>query len=255
EAPDGRFPAHEPNPLDPQSRSQLSAEVKEKRASLGMIFDGDADRVMFVDEQGEFISPDLFIALLGHHFLEGRAAATVLQDIRSSRNVAEYLSRWNARVETWKVGRAFAARRLRELKGTYGGELAGHYYFRDFYYSDSGMLAALLITRVIQGLQHDRSPLSAIIARLTRWQSTGEVNFRIEAKDEAIQALVRELPGTERPVRVLDFDGYRLDFRDWWFNVRKSNTEPYLRFIAEALDPDKLAERLEQARNILGRYS
>ena len=117
------------------------------------------------------------------------------------------------------------------------------------------MLAALLITRVIQGLQHDRSPLSAIIARLTRWQSTGEVNFRIEAKDEAIQALVRELPGTERPVRVLDFDGYRLDFRDWWFNVRKSNTEPYLRFIAEALDPDKLAERLEQARNILGRYS
>jgi phosphomannomutase len=251
EKPDGRFPAHEPNPLDPDSRRQLSLEVVERSASLGMIFDGDADRVMFVDEKGDFIPPDLFIALLGHHFLEGKPPQTVLQDIRSSRNVAEYLARWNARVETWKVGRAFAARRLRELDGIYGGELAGHYYFRDFFYSDSGMLAAMLITRVLDELMRDDKPVSEIISDITPWKTTGEVNFRIEDKDRAIQTLINILPEGEKPERVLDFDGYRLDFHGWWFNVRKSNTEPYLRFIAEARDVDLLQDKLQRTSSLL----
>lgn len=251
EKPDGRFPAHEPNPLDPDSRRQLSLEVVGRSASLGMIFDGDADRVMFVDEKGDFIPPDLFIALLGHHFLEGKPPQTVLQDIRSSRNVAEYLARWNARVETWKVGRAFAARRLRELDGIYGGELAGHYYFRDFFFSDSGMLAALLITRVLDELMRDGKPVSEIICDITPWKTTGEVNFRIEDKDRAIQTLINILPEGEKPERVLDFDGYRLDFPGWWFNVRKSNTEPYLRFIAEARDADLLQDKLQRTSSLL----
>ncbi|MBE0641095.1 MAG: phosphomannomutase/phosphoglucomutase, partial [Bacteroidales bacterium] len=246
-----RFPAHEPNPLDPDSRRQLSHEVVERSASLGMIFDGDADRVMFVDEKGEFISPDLFIALLGLHFLEGKPQQTVLQDIRSSRNVAEYLARWNARVETWKVGRVFAARRLRELDGLYGGELAGHYYFKDFFFSDSGMLAALLITRVLDELMRDDKPVSEIIRDITPWKTTGEVNFRIEDKDRAIQTLINILPEGEKPERVIDFDGYRLDFPGWWFNVRKSNTEPYLRFIAEARDADLLQDKLQRTSSLL----
>jgi phosphomannomutase len=165
--------------------------------------------------------------------------------------VAEYLARWNARVETWKVGRAFAARRLRELDGIYGGELAGHYYFRDFFYSDSGMLAAMLITRVLDELMRDDKPVSEIISDITPWKTTGEVNFRIEDKDRAIQTLINILPEGEKPERVLDFDGYRLDFHGWWFNVRKSNTEPYLRFIAEARDVDLLQDKLQRTSSLL----
>ena len=139
---DGRFPNHEPNPLIPKNVEALQELVRKTKADIGVIYDGDADRVMFVDENGRFISPDLMIAVLGHYFLEERGEkGIVLQDIRSSKAVGEYLVPMGAQMYTWKVGRAFAARKLRELDGVYGGELAGHYYFRDFFYSDSGLLA------------------------------------------------------------------------------------------------------------------
>jgi phosphomannomutase len=248
---DGRFPGHDPNPLNPDSRRVLSEAVQKQGAALGMIFDGDADRVMFVDEQGAFISPDLMIAVLGHHFLPGRPPAKVLQDIRSSRAVAEYLAQWKAEVYTWRVGRAFAASRLRTLDGVYGGELAGHYYFRDFFFSDSGMLAALLITRVAEEFAEKGIPLSALIQTIQPYHNSGEINFRIEDKAGAIQAVLDVLPEGEAPVSIMDFDGYRLDFPDWWFNIRASNTEPYLRFIAEAKYPGMLASKLSLLESVL----
>ena len=136
---DGSFPNHEPNPLIPKNVKALQELVRKTGADIGVIYDGDADRVMFVDENSRFISPDLMIAVLGHYFLEKRGEkGIVLQDIRSSKAVGEYLVPMGAEMRTWKVGRAFAARKLREIDGVYGGELAGHYYFRDFFYSDSG---------------------------------------------------------------------------------------------------------------------
>lgn len=252
---DGRFPAHEPNPLDPASRGQLVEAVRGQGAMLGMIFDGDADRVMFVDESGKFIPPDLMIALLGHHFLEGKGPHRVLQDIRSSRAVEEYLKRWQADVVTWKVGRAFAARKLRAIDGIYGGELAGHYYFRDFFYSDSGMLAALLICKVLEELTADGRPVSAVISRISQWKNSGEINFRVNEKDEALQKVVNELPESEEPERILDFDGYRLDFKDWWFNIRKSNTEPFLRFIVESRNAKLLDHKIALASSIISNFN
>ena len=131
---DGRFPNHEPNPLVQKNVEALKNLVKETGADVGVIYDGDADRAMFVDENGRFISPDLMIAVLGHYFLEERGEkGIVLQDIRSSKAVGEYLAPLGGEMRTWKVGRAFAAHKLRELDGVYGGELAGHYYFRDFF--------------------------------------------------------------------------------------------------------------------------
>ncbi len=251
ETPDGRFPAHEPNPLDPASRKQLEATVRNKNAKLGMIFDGDGDRVMFVDENGAFIPPDLMIAVLGHHFLEDLSPQTVLQDIRTSRSVAAYLSQWHAKVVTWRVGRAYAAPRLREIKGLYGGELAGHYYFSDFYYSDSGLLAALLISRVFSRFMAGGTPPSVLMEHIRTYHSSGEMNYKIQDKQSAIQAFIAELPEKEVPVSIMDFDGYRLDFRDWWFNVRPSNTEPYLRFIVEAISTDLL----EQKRGLADRIA
>ena len=148
---DGTFPNHEANPLDPKNIVDIQKAVIKNNSDIGVIFDGDADRVMFIDEKGTFISPDLMIAVLGHYFLKDhKTQINVLQDIRTSKAVEEYLlKQGNIKMNTWKVGRAFAAIKLRELDGLWGGELAGHYYFKDFYYSDSGILAMLLILNVI----------------------------------------------------------------------------------------------------------
>lgn len=249
---DGRFPNHEPNPLVPENVAALKELVRRTGADVGVIYDGDADRVMFVDENGRFISPDLMIAVLGHWFLEEKGEkGIVLQDIRSSKAVGEYLRPMGAEMETWKVGRAFAARKLREIGGVYGGELAGHYYFRDFFYSDSGLLASILILNVIAGMKNRGISLSGLISRIEKYQNSGEINFRIEDKRGAMDAVRDYFMGSEKATAYMDFDGYRVEFPDWWFNIRPSNTEPYLRFICEASSKELLDSKVSAVRRIL----
>ena len=249
---DGRFPNHEPNPLVPENVDALKELVLRTGADVGVIYDGDADRVMFVDENGRFISPDLMIAVLGHWFLEEKGEkGIVLQDIRSSKAVGEYLRPMGAEMETWKVGRAFAARKLREIDGVYGGELAGHYYFRDFFYSDSGLLASILILNVIAGMKSKGISLSGLISRIEKYQNSGEINFRIGDKRGAMDAVRDYFMGSEKATVYMDFDGYRVEFPDWWFNIRPSNTEPYLRFICEASSKELLDSKVSAVRRIL----
>ena len=253
---DGRFPNHEPNPLVPENVKALKALVKKTGADIGVIYDGDADRVMFVDEKGEFISPDLMIAVLGHYFLEKRGEkGIVLQDIRSSKAVGEHLVPMGAEMHTWKVGRAFAARKLRELDGVYGGELAGHYYFRDFFYSDSGLLASILILNVVADMKKKGLSVSSLIAGIARYKNSGEINFRVEDKKGAMDAVREFFTAAEKPSAMMDFDGYRVEFPQWWFNIRPSNTEPYLRFICEAVSDELLSEKVSAVETILsGRF-
>ncbi len=249
---DGTFPNHEANPLVPENVVDLQNLVKEKGCDLGIIFDGDADRVMFVDENARFISPDLMIALLGHYFLEEKGQkGLVLQDIRTSKAVGEYLKPLGGEMRTWRVGRAFAAHKLREIDGIYGGELAGHYYFRDFYYSDSGLLACLIILNVISKFKKEGRTLSQLISRIETYANSGEINFRIENKKEAMDAVREHFVSVEKPTASFDFDGYRVEFPEWWFNIRPSNTEPYLRFIAEAKNKDLLNEKVSKVKEIL----
>ncbi len=249
---DGRFPNHEPNPLVLDNVAALQKAVKEHSADIGVIYDGDADRVMFVDENGRFISPDLMIAVLGHYFLEKRGEkGIVLQDIRSSKAVGEYLVPMGAEMRTWKVGRAFAARKLRELDGVFGGELAGHYYFRDFFYSDSGLLASILILNVVASMKRKGISVSRMISRIEKYRNSGEINFRVEDKTGAMNAVRDWFVSREKPVASMDFDGYRVEFPDWWFNIRPSNTEPYLRFICEAVSDELLEEKVSEVRSIL----
>ena len=249
---DGRFPNHEPNPLVPENVKALKELVRNTGADIGVIYDGDADRVMFVDEKSEFISPDLMIAVLGHWFLEKKGEkGIVLQDIRSSKAVGEYLAPMGAEMKTWKVGRAFAARKLREIDGVYGGELAGHYYFRDFFYSDSGLLASILILNVVAEMKKKGVSVSSLISRIARYRNSGEINFRVEDKSGAMDAVREFFISSEKPLAMMDFDGYRVEFRDWWFNIRPSNTEPYLRFICEAVSDDLLAEKVNAAVSLL----
>ena len=249
---DGRFPNHEPNPLNLKNIVDLQKLVSETRSDIGVIFDGDADRVMFVDENSRFISPDLMIAVLGHYFLEERGEKGYIhQDIRSSKAVGEYLAPMGGVMNTWRVGRAYAALKLREIDGVYGGELAGHYYFRDFFYSDSGLLAAILILNVVAKMKAQGVSLSQLIARIEKYQNSGEINFRVEDKKGAMDAVRDYFMSTEKSTAYMDFDGYRVEFPDWWFNIRPSNTEPYLRFLCEATTKELLDEKVAKVREIL----
>ena len=251
---DGTFPNHEPNPLIHKNVIPLENLVKEVHADIGVIYDGDADRVMFVDEKGHFISPDLMIAVLGHYYIDERGEnGIVLQDIRSSKAVGEYLAKKGAKMHTWKVGRAFAARKLRELDGVWGGELAGHYYFRDFFYSDSGLLASMLVLRIVARFKREGVTLSELISRIAKYQNSGEINFRIEDKKGAMDAVKDHFIAQETPTAVMDFDGYRVEFPDWWFNIRPSNTEPYLRFICEATTSELLDKKVNEVKELLAK--
>ena len=252
---DGTFPNHEPNPLVPANVEDLKKLVAKTGADVGVIFDGDADRVMFVDGNSRFISPDLMIAVLGHYFLEERGEKGYIhQDIRSSKAVGEYLAPMGGIMNTWRVGRAFAALKLRELDGVYGGELAGHYYFRDFFYSDSGLLAAILILNVIAKKKAEGLTLSALIARIEKYQNSGEINFKLDRKQEAMDAVRDYFMSQEKATASMDFDGYRVEFPDWWFNIRPSNTEPYLRFLCEATTKELLDEKVAKVREIIAQY-
>jgi phosphomannomutase len=252
EHPDGNFPGHEPNPLEPENQKQIKKAVKDNKADLGIIFDGDADRVMFIDEKGNFISPDLIIALFAHFFLKDTGKKEkVVHDIRTSKAVGEYLAKFNAETVIWRVGRAYGATKLREVDGIYGGELAGHYYFRDFYYSDSGLLASLIMLNIVEEFKKQGKKVSELIRSISTYANTGEVNFRIEEKQKAMDTVVNYFKEQETPTAYYDFDGYRLEFPDWWFNIRPSNTEPYLRFLAEAQSQQLLDEKTKRVFELL----
>ena len=249
---DGTFPNHEPNPLVHKNVVALEELVKKTGADAGVIYDGDTDRVMFVDEKGNFVSPDLMIAVLGHYFIGERGEkGYVIQDIRSSKAIGEYLEPMGAKMYTWKVGRANAARRLREIDGIWGGELAGHYYFKDFFYSDSGLLASILILRVLANLKKDGISFSQIIGKIARYQNSGEINFKLTDKQGAMDAVKAHFEEQEKPTAFMDFDGYRVEFPDWWFNIRPSNTEPYLRFICEATTKELLDKKVAEVKSLL----
>ena len=252
EQPDGRFPHHAPNPLEVENCEQLMQVVKVQKLDVGVIFDGDADRVMFVDETGAFIQPDYLIFVIAQQLLRQEPqGAIVIHDIRTSRGVIEALIRAGAKPVMGKVGHAFAKKLLRETGAVLGGELAGHYYFRDFFCCDSGEFAALIVLGALAEAKASGITLSQLIAPLRCYANSGEINFRIEKKDEAIVAVRQALEVFGAPMAYYDFDGIRVEYAEWWLNVRKSNTEPYLRLIVEARDHALLDGKLALLRQTL----
>ena len=176
----------------------------------------------------------------------------MLQEIRSSKAVAEFLTQYGADVHTWRVGRAYAAPKLRDIDGLWGGELAGHYYFKDFFYSDSGLLSSLIVLRIVSALKKKGITFSEQIGKIAKYQNSGEINFRLEDKAGAMQAVCEHFRQTlGEPQKFMDFDGFRLEYPTWWFNIRPSNTEPYLRFICEATTDEELNARVEEVSKIL----
>ncbi len=248
---DGSFSVHSPNPLENASREILIQDVKEKKQDVGIIFDGDADRAMFVDNQGRFISPDLLIAVLGNVLVE-EAGQKVVMDIRSSKAVYQYIKSIGGQPEIWKVGHVYAKAKIKEIGAIFGGELAGHYYFSEFGCCDSAMLAAVYLLNAVAEWKKDNIYLSDVIDELSIYAFSGEMNFKVEDKDEVIKRVTHDFQKQGGYHKFYDFDGIRFDFDDWWFNIRKSNTEPYLRLVAEADNEKMLKEKIALLKEKMG---
>ena len=249
---DGTFPNHEPNPLEEKNCRALEKEVVKNNSDVGVIYDGDADRVIFVDDRGEWVQPDYVTAVLGYYYGKNGRKGNALCDIRTSKSTTDYLEKNGWKCTLWKVGHAFAKIKIREIKGIFGGELAGHYYFQDFGNCDSGVLASLLVLHVVEDLKKEGRKLSDLLSEIVTYANSRETNFKLENKDGAIKALYEKY--APNALRVMDFDGYRIEYSDWWFNVRKSNTEPYLRIVAEAKDPEVLKEKMEKISSIIHQF-
>ena len=237
---DGTFPNHEANPLKPENIVDLQNKVRETRAHLGVAFDGDADRCVFVDEMGRAIGCDIITALIAGQILEREKGATILYDLRSSWVVPEEIKAAGGVPYRERVGHAYMKATLREKKAVFGGELSGHYYFRDNFCSDSGMIGFLMVLDI---LSTKRVPFSNIVSPLKRYYSTGEMNFEVEDKDTKIAEITKKFSNG----KVDHLDGVTVEYNDWWFNVRKSNTEPLLRLNLEG----KTHEIMEKGKKLL----
>jgi phosphomannomutase len=223
--PDGRFPAHEANPLKAENLKQLIAAVKATGADFGAGFDGDGDRCALVDETGGIIPCDLATALMAKAYLAKEPGATVAYDLRSSKIVPEAIVAWGGKAVETRVGHSFIKKTLKESHAVLAGELSGHYYFRDFYGADSGLYAFLILANIAS----TAAKLSDLVAPLKKYHHSGEVNYTV-ADPAAVMATLKALPG----VTVQELDGVTVRAKDWWCNLRASNTEPVVRLNLEA---------------------
>ena len=267
---DGTFPNHSPNPLKAEAREQVAACVRDKKLDCGVIFDGDADRAMFVDENGAFVQPDYLIPVVAEATRRADAPAArdrkthtvvaqepakngespaengeapaehdkrpiVLHDVRTSRGAIETLREKGFTPVMVPVGHAFAKPKMRERSALCGGELAGHYYFGEFFGCDSGVLAALRILGEVAAAKARGETFSALMRPIvSRYANSGELNFKVEDKDAAIARVLAAARAFGAETGRSEIDGVRLEFADGWISVRKSNTEPYLRLLVEA---------------------
>ncbi len=240
----GEF-VHEPNPLIDANLDQLRAEVAQAGADFGVCFDGDADRCMLIDENAEIVRCDMITALLARYFLLKQPGSAIVYDLRSSRSVADEIKSHGGRPRRERVGHAFIKKALAETDAVFGGELSGHFYFKDNFYCDSGLLA---LTHMLNVLTGSGKPLSELINPLKRYYASGEQNFEQPDKDGTI----KKLADVFKDGAVDYLDGITVQYDNWWFNVRKSNTEPLLRLNLEADSSERLTEKLSQVAPLLG---
>ncbi|MCR4318446.1 MAG: phosphomannomutase/phosphoglucomutase [Planctomycetes bacterium] len=243
--PDGNFPNHEANPLKPENLRDVQRLVRETRADFGIGFDGDADRCIAVDDKAEIVGCDFLTALLAPHFLEKHPGTAVVYDLRSSWVVAEEVKKHGGRPCKWRVGHSFLKAKMRELGAYFGGELSGHFYYQDNYFADSGIITLI---QVINHLRRNEATLSEQLRPLKRYHTSGEINFEIEDKDAVIDRLREAFSDGQ----LEDIDGVSATYEDWWFNVRKSNTEPILRLTMEAKSKARYDEAMARLLSFLG---
>ncbi len=244
---DGTFPHHEANPIDPENLRDLQRAVTETGADIGLAFDGDADRCFVVDERGEIVSPSVLTALIAARELAREPGATVIHNLITSRAVPEIIAENGGTPVRTRVGHSFIKAEMARTGAIFGGEHSGHFYFRDFWFADSGMLAAL---HVLAALGHQDGPLSQLLERYSRYAASGEVNSEVADQAEAT-ARVRGAFAGRPGVTSDELDGLTVMAPDWWFNLRPSNTEPLLRLNVEAADEAAMASVRDEVLGIV----
>ena len=244
---DGSFPNHTPNPIENENMRDLQEAVRNGNYDLGMAFDGDADRVAFVDENGSIIPSDLITALLSGPILEKFPGETIVYDLRSSQVVPEIVKEHGGKPVRHRVGHAYMKAKLREENAPFGGELSGHYYFRENYFTDCGMIASLYL---LNFLSRKQKPFSELIEPLKTYSPSGEINFKVEDKQAAMEALAEAFSDGD----VDWLDGVSVQYENWWFNVRPSNTEPYLRLNLEAKTEEKMEKKKRAVTEVIDEY-
>nr|BFE86695.1 hypothetical protein GCM10020093_092960 [Planobispora longispora] len=234
---DGSFPNHEANPLEPENLRDLQKAVVETGADIGLAFDGDADRCWVVDEHGASVSPSAVTALVAARELVKHPGSVIIHNLITSRSVPEIVAERGGTPVRTRVGHSFIKAEMARTGAVFGGEHSAHYYFRDFWFADSGMLAAL---HVLAALGEQDRPLSEVLAEYTRYAASGEINSTV-ADQAAAAARVREAFAARDGVTFDELDGLTVSGPGWWFNLRPSNTEPLLRLNAEAADENQMA--------------
>ena len=245
---DGTFPNHEANPLIEENRRDITAEVVRQRADIGIAWDGDADRCFFIDGSGEFISGDFITALLAEAFLLKYPGATVIYDLRASRAVKDTVERLGGRALMNRVGHAFIKQRMRQEDGIFAGEVTGHYYFRDFYYADNGFIPALLILELMS--KKNKSLRELLQPYRERYFISGEINTKLASMGEVPKKLA-SIESRYKDAEIAKLDGVSVDYPDWHFNVRASNTEPLLRLNLEAATPELMEKRRDEVLDVI----
>ncbi len=241
----GEF-VHEPNPLVESNLRQLRDKVPEVGADVGFCFDGDADRCMVVDETARIVGCDLLTAWLAQDILRRRPGAAIVFDLRSSKAVPEMIREAGGRPVRCRVGHVFMKQKMAEHHAVFGGELSGHFYFRENFYADSGVIA---LAAVASAMARAGGPLSELVASARRYAQSGEINFETDDKE----ATLAELKETYSSAKVDELDGVTFDLGSWWFNVRPSNTEPLMRLNLEGPDETAVSQRVAEVSQYLGR--
>jgi phosphomannomutase len=244
---DGTFPNHEANPIDPRNLRDLQRSVIASGADIGLAFDGDADRCFVVDERGQIVSPSVLTALIAVRELAREPGSTVIHNLITSRAVPEIIAEHGGTAVRTRVGHSFIKARMADTGAVFGGEHSGHFYFRDFWFADSGMLAAL---HLLAALGEQDGPLSALLADYGRYVASGEINSEVHDQ-AAVIARVREEFASGPGVSTDELDGMTVAAEDWWFNLRPSNTEPLLRLNLEATDETTMTRLRDEVLSVV----
>jgi phosphomannomutase len=240
----GKF-KHDPDPLKERSLASVKAAVRREGCDFGVCFDGDADRLVLVDEMGSPIGSDLLTALLVPYFLEKKPKSAIVYDLRSSRVVMEEIIKYGGTPRRERVGHSYMKKAMRDTHAVFGGELSGHYYYEENYYADSAMITLVHVLNVVD---EKNKPVSELIQPLRRYSRSGEISFEVDNKQAKMEELTRRY--SEGQADYLD--GVTVGFKDWWFNCRPSSTQPLLRLNVEAKTRELLEEKLREIEQQLG---
>ncbi|MFC1595111.1 phosphomannomutase/phosphoglucomutase [Patescibacteria group bacterium] len=246
---DMSFPNHEANPMNEKTLGDLKKCVINEKADFGIAFDGDADRLGFIDEKGQTVANDLIASFMSEQFLKKDSGANIVYDLRSSRILPEIIEKQDGHGFTSKVGHSFIKSNMRKNDAIFGAELAGHFYFKEFFFADSAMLAFLYF---LQMMSQENDKLSKVIERYKKYYSSGEINFEIKKRDVSLFDKISEQFSDAEDIFKLD--GLSIKYKDWWFNIRMSNTEPLVRLTIEAIDQDILNAKTALLKEILKNF-